>query len=208
VDTVKDRVYAAAEAISAERNPTVSSVRETAGVSNADATRYLRQWRQERESTGTQIAATPQPIAEQATRLAGALWAEASRLAADKHAAVEAAWAQEKQNKDVELAELVADLDRLNAEKDRALAEVAAGKDRTIADLTARLENATARTRAAGEETARAHEAAEAARTETAGLKADLAAAQARAATLQQTHDALLERIHPRQQNPDDAQQS
>ena len=43
--SVKDRVYAAAGRISAEKNPTVATVREAAGVSNADAGRYLKEWR-------------------------------------------------------------------------------------------------------------------------------------------------------------------
>ncbi|MET3810827.1 hypothetical protein ABIB14_001935 [Arthrobacter sp. UYEF3] len=42
--SVKDRVYAAAEKISAERRPTVSTVRAAAGVSNADAIRYMKEW--------------------------------------------------------------------------------------------------------------------------------------------------------------------
>ena len=45
VESVKDRVYVAAERISTEKNPTVVIVREAAGVSNADAGRYLKEWR-------------------------------------------------------------------------------------------------------------------------------------------------------------------
>ena len=77
--SVKDRVYAAAERISAERNPTVATVREAAGVSNADATRFLKEWRAERDSAGSKIAATPAAITEQALRLAGTVWEEAVR---------------------------------------------------------------------------------------------------------------------------------
>ena len=64
--SIKDRVYSAAERLSANRNPTVATVREAAGVSNADATRYLKEWRAERDSAGSKIAATPPTITEQA----------------------------------------------------------------------------------------------------------------------------------------------
>jgi hypothetical protein len=50
--SVKDRVFAAAEQISAERRPTVSTVRALAGVSNAGATRYLKEWSEEKQAAG------------------------------------------------------------------------------------------------------------------------------------------------------------
>ena len=90
--SVKDRVYAAAERISATTNPTVATVREAAGVSNADAGRYLKQWRVERESAGSKIAATPPVITEQAMRLAGTVWEAAVSTATAEHAVVEKAW--------------------------------------------------------------------------------------------------------------------
>ena len=124
--SVKDRVYAAAEQISAERRPTVSTVRAAAGVSNADATRYLKEWSEEKRAAGGQVAAAPAVLLEQAARLAGACWAEASTLADARHAAVEKAWLQEKKDLTVEVAELVADLDRVSAEKDAAVAELTA----------------------------------------------------------------------------------
>ena len=185
-ESVKDRVYAAAEQISAERNPTVSSVREAAAVSNADATRYLKQWREEKASAGTQIAATPQTVLEHAARLAGTVWAEAAKLAEDRHAAVEAQWERDRRDKDQELAELVADLDRISAEKDQA-----------IADLTVQLKAAATRLEGAEKNAGEAVEAAERARGENNSLKTELSAAEARTATLQQTIDALLQRITP-----------
>ena len=109
--SVKDRVYAAAERISAERNPTVATVREAAGVSNADATRYLKEWRTERDSSGSKIAATPASITEQALRLAGTVWEEAVRTATSEHAIIEKAWRDEKAHKDREINELATDLD-------------------------------------------------------------------------------------------------
>ncbi|WP_253904175.1 DNA-binding protein [Arthrobacter sp. Br18] len=112
---VKDRVYAAAETISAERRPTVSTVRAAAGVSNADATRYLKEWTEEKLAAGQSVAVAPPVLLEQAARLAGVCWAEASTLAAERHVAVEAAWSQESRDRNVEVADLVADLDRVTA---------------------------------------------------------------------------------------------
>ena len=184
--SVQERVYSAAEQISAERNPTVSSVREAAGVSNADATRYLKQWREEKAAAGTKIAATPQAVLEHAARLAGTVWAEAARLADDRHAAVQAQWERERKDKDHELAELVADLDR-----------TAADKDREIARLAAELEAAARHVEGAEANAAEALGTAQNMREENGRLKAELAAAEARTATLQQTIDALLQRITP-----------
>jgi hypothetical protein len=121
-----DRVFAAAEQISAERRPTVSTVRALAGVSNADATRYLKEWAEEKSAAGGQVAAAPAALLEQAARLAGACWAEASALADGRHAAAEATWVQEKKNLTLEIAELVTDLDKAGAEKDAAVTELTA----------------------------------------------------------------------------------
>ena len=184
--SVKDRVFAAAEQISAERRPTVSTVRAAAGVSNADATRYLKEWVEEKQAAGGQVAATPATVLEQAARLAGACWAEASTLADARHAAVEKAWLQEKKDLTVEVAELVADLDRVSAEKDAAVAE-----------LTARIAALEADVAAAGEQLEQARAAAREAVREASADRARLAAAEARADTLQTAHDALLARIMP-----------
>ena len=191
--SVKDRVYAAAEQISAERRPTVSTVRAAAGVSNADATRYLKEWTEEKQAAGGQVAATPAALLEQAARLAGACWAEASALARERHAAVEAAWAQERKDKDQEIAELVADLDQAAADKDAAAAAHAgemarfeaqrAALERQLAVIGKQLEDSREAERAA------AKEAADAARR--------LAAAEVRATTLEQVHNALLARVSP-----------
>jgi oligoendopeptidase F len=184
--SVKDRVFAAAEQISAERRPTVSTVRAAAGVSNADATRYLKEWSEEKQAAGGQVAAAPAALLEQAARLAGACWAEASGLAETRHAAVEAAWAQEKKDLNLEVAELVADLDRVSAEKDAAVTELTARVTALETDLTA-----------AGEQLEQARAAAQEAAREASEAVTRLAAAEARASTLQQAHDALLQRITP-----------
>lgn len=184
--SVKDRVFAAAEQISAERRPTVSTVRAAAGVSNADATRYLKEWVEEKQSAGGQVAATPAGILEQAARLAGACWAEASAAANERHAAAEGLWAQEKKNLNEEVAELVSDLDKVTAEKDSAVAE-----------LTARIAELERRSIAVAEqlEQARAAEREAAAAASAAATRA--AAAEARAGALREAHDALLQRITP-----------
>ncbi|WP_246021308.1 DNA-binding protein [Arthrobacter echini] len=179
-------MYAAAETISAERNPTVSSVREAAGVSNADATRYLREWREEKAAAGSRIVATPQAVLEQAARLAGSVWADAVALATEQHAAVEAQWARDSQDKDTELAELVADLDKVTTEHTTE-----------TAGLRAELVAATDRAGAAESRATQAEEAAATSNAEISTLTRDLAAAQTRAETLQHAHDALIQRITP-----------
>ncbi len=191
--SVKDRVYAAAERISAERNPTVATVREAAGVSNADATRYLKEWRTERDSSGSKIAATPASITEQALRLAGTVWEEAVRTATSEHAIIEKAWRDEKAHKDREINELATDLDT-----------AARTHEETVKELHTQVEEAN---QAARDNAAAAAEASEqlavAARShaeEVAEFKSQLAEARATIATLQQTQDALIARIQPAQE--------
>ena len=184
--SVKDRVFAAAEQISAERRPTVSTVRAAAGVSNADATRYLKEWSEEKQAAGGQVAATPAVLLEQAARLAATCWAEASGLAEARHAAVKAVWTQEKKDLDVEVAELVADLDKVSAEKDSAVAE-----------LTTRITALETELAAAVEQLEQAKVTEREAAGEASAALTRLAAAEARAGTLQQAHDALLQRITP-----------
>jgi hypothetical protein len=184
--SVKDRVFAAAaaaaEQISAERRLTVSTVRAAAGVSNADATRYLKEWVEEKQAAGGQVAATPAAILELAARLAGACWAEATAAANERHAAAEAVWAQEKKDLNEEVAELVTDLDKATTEKESAVAE-----------LTARIPELEHLSAAAAEQLEQARSAG----AETAAAWARAAAVEARAGALQEAHDALLQRITP-----------
>jgi chromosome segregation ATPase len=184
--SVKDRVYAAAERISAERRPTVSTVRAAAGVSNADATRYLKEWSEERQAAGSRLAATPTVLLEASARLAGTAWAEASALADERHAAVEAAWAQERHDKDSEIAELVADLDRLTEEHDT-----------TVSGLKAQVEELQAQLTALSGELDQARAAEQEATAAAADTATKLAAATARDTALQAAYDALLARITP-----------
>lgn len=184
--SVKDRVFAAAEQISAERRPTVSTVRAAAGVSNADATRYLKEWAEEKQAAGGRVAATPAALLEQAARLAGACWAEASTLADERHAAAEAVWTQEKKDLSLEISELVADLDTVSAEKDSVVTE-----------LTTRITGLESQMTVMEGELDQARTAEQKALKDTAAVETRLAAAEARADTLQKAHDALLQRIMP-----------
>jgi chromosome segregation ATPase len=195
--SVKDRVYTAAEQISAERRPTVSTVRAAAGVSNADATRYLKEWTEEKQAAGGQVAAAPPALLEQAARLAGACWAEASTLAAERHAAVEAAWAQERRDKDLEIAELVDDLDKASAEKDAA----AAGHAEELARLQAQRAALERQLAVVGKQLEDSRESERAAAKEAADAARRLATAEVRAATLEQVHNALLQRVSPETKN-------
>ena len=188
--SVKGRVYAAAERISTTTNPTVATVREAAGVSNADAGRYLKEWRAERDSAGSKIAATPPIITEQAMRLTGTVWAEAVRTATAEHVVVEKAWREEAAHKDREINELANDLDTAaNTHKE------------DVAELQAKIGQAehAASDSAAAASTAREQLAAAARQLaeENAGFTSQLAEARATIATLQKTQDALIARIQP-----------
>lgn len=191
--SVKDRVYAAAERISAEKNPTVATVREAAGVSNADATRFLKEWRTERDSAGSKIAATPATITEQALRLAGTVWEEAVRTATAEHAIIEKAWRDEKAHKDREINELATDLDAATRTHQETVKEL---KTQTEESNQAARDNAAAAAEAREQLTLAARSHAEA----TAELKSQLAEARATITTLQNTQDALIARIQPAQE--------
>ncbi|ALE93781.1 hypothetical protein AOC05_18000 [Arthrobacter alpinus] len=188
--SVKDRVYAAAERISAERNPTVATVREAAGVSNADATRFLKEWRTERDSAGSKIAATPTSITEQALRLAGTVWEEAVRTATAEHAIIEKAWRDEKAHKDREINELATDLDTATRIHQETVKEL---KTQVEESNQAARDNAAAAAEAREQLAVAAREHAD----KIAEFKSQLAEARATVTTLQQTQDALIARIQP-----------
>lgn len=191
--SVKDRVYAAAEQISAERRPTVSTVRAAAGVSNADATRFLKEWNEEQRAAGGQVAVTPPQVLEQAARLAGALWAEASRAAAERHAAQETIWVQGQAEKDQEISELVADLDSANS----AAEETATRHAEEIARLHAQRDALERQLAVTGRQLEESREAERAAAMKAADATRKLAAAEARAATLEEVNNALMARVAP-----------
>lgn len=191
--SVKDRVYTAAERISAERNPTVATVREAAGVSNADATRFLKEWRAERDSAGSKIAATPATITEQALRLAGTVWEEAVRTATAEHAIIEKAWRDEKAHKDREINELATDLDTAARTHREAIKEL---RTQVEESNQAARDNAAAATEAREQLALAARGHAD----EVAEFKSQLAEARATITTLQKTQDALIARIQPVQE--------
>ncbi|BAS18680.1 conserved hypothetical protein (plasmid) [Arthrobacter sp. Hiyo8] len=135
----------------------------------------------------------PAALLEQAARLAGACWAEASALAAERHTAVEASWAQERKDKDQEISELVADLDQASAEKDAA-ATAHAGEITRLEAQRGALERQLA---VIGKQLEDSREAERAAAKEAADAARKLATAEVRASTLEQVHNALLQRVSP-----------
>ena len=188
--SVKDRVYAAAERISATGSPTVATVREGAGVSNADAGRYLKEWRVERDSAGSKIAATPTIITEQALRLVGTMWEEAVRTATAEHTVIQNAWRDEKAHKDREINELSLDLDTATRAHQEAMREL--GTQIEEANQAAS-DNAAAATESREQLALVARQQAD----EVSEFKGKLAEARATIAALQQTQDALIARIQP-----------
>lgn len=184
--TAKDRVYAAAEKVSAERTPTVSAVRELASVSNADATRYLKEWKEDRAAAAGRMAAAPPSVTEIAVRMAGAAWTEAAALADARHAEVEAAWREERIHKDRELQELALELDGITAARAKDQ-ETASGQ---IASLTKELGEQTTTLTGLQTELVSVRESATA-------LSTELAKANATIDTLRATQAAILARISP-----------
>jgi len=134
-----------------------------------------------------------QTLLEQAARLAGACWAEASALANERHTAVEALWAQERKDKDLEIAELVADLDKASADKDAA----AAAHAEEIARLEAQRAALERQLAVIGNQLEDSREAERSAAKEAADAARRLATAEVRATTLEQVHNALLQRVTP-----------
>jgi len=183
--SIEARVHAAADAIEREGGkPTVATVRERAVVNNADATRYLRGWREGRASSGATIAALPAALVEQSQRVAGLMWIEASSLASASHAAVEREWQAQTALHEQEIAELVENLDSAD-QATRAAAEAHAGERAAHA---AELQAARADETPA---TAELHTAVQA----QAELERQLAQERTVNQTLRETLTALIERI-------------
>lgn len=182
--SAKERVYAAAEQISAERPPTVSAVREAASVSMADASRYLKQWKQEAAEATAAVIATPGAITDQAAKLAGTIWNQAVQLAAEEHQTARAAWDAEKTELTKEIEDLVAAADQAEADH-RRKAEAAATA------LTAAEERATAAEESAHTAERQATETA----AENGRLREELAAAQATITSTQAAMDAIVARL-------------
>ncbi|TFD12875.1 KfrA protein [Cryobacterium sp. TMT1-2-2] len=179
------RINTAADDIEREGGkPTVASVRERAGVNNADATRYLRGWREGRASSGATIAALPAALVEQSQRVAGLMWTEASSLASASHAAVEREWRAQAATFEVEIAELVENLDE--ADRSASATAEAHTSERAAHDaelLLARTDEARAKAEL---------QAAEQAKVE---LEKEFAEERATSQTLRETLAALIARI-------------
>lgn len=179
------RVHAAADDIEREGGkPTVATVRERAGVNNADATRYLRGWREGQASSGATIAALPAALVEHSQRVAGLMWAEASSLASASHAAVEREWRAQTALHEQEVAELVENLDAA----DRAASATAEAHASELAAIEVRLQEARA-------DEARAREDLQAGLQAQAELEKQLVEERATTKALRETIAALIERI-------------
>jgi hypothetical protein len=181
----EERVHDAAGEIEREGGkPTVATVRELAGVNNADATRFLRGWRERQASSGATIAALPPGLIDQSQRVAGLMWAEASSLASASHSAVEREWRAQAALHEQEIAELVENLDA--ADQARAAAAEAHASQR--AALEAELEQA---------RTAETHATAELQKANQAQAEMEKQLVEARTAneTLRETLGALIARI-------------
>ncbi|WP_461473285.1 DNA-binding protein, partial [Microbacterium sp. HJ5] len=179
------RVHTAADEIEREGGkPTVATVRERAGVNNADATRYLREWREGRAASGATIASLPPALIEHSQRVAGLMWAEASQLAGAAHAAVEREWYEQTALQTQEIAELVVNLDAADLAAKEAAGKHAAEK----ADLEAALD-------AAAAETAHVRAELREVREERATLEKQIIEERAAAQALRATIDALIARI-------------
>lgn len=122
----RQRVFAAATQLANEGvKPTVALVRDAAKCSSADATKFLREWKQERAqeaAAAADVPSVPGAVQQLAERTTTALWA----------AAVQAA----RTEFDAERAELLqnaedarAEADELATELDKAAAELVAGKE-------------------------------------------------------------------------------
>jgi chromosome segregation ATPase len=183
--SAEERVHTAADEIERQGGkPTVATVRELAGVNNADATRFLRGWRERQASSGATIAALPAGLIEQSQRVAGLMWAEASSLAAASHAAVEREWRAQAALHEQEIAELVENLDAA----DQARTAAAEGYAAERAALEAELEQARDAAARATAELQRSHQA----QTE---MEKQLVEARTANETLRETLGALIARI-------------
>jgi chromosome segregation ATPase len=187
--TSKARVYRAADAVDTEgRKVTVTAVREAASVSNADATRFLREWREDRAKSGSAMAAMPPKLVEQAQRIAADLWREVSTEANAAHDEAQRAWELRRAEQDAELDALGQQLDEANEEA----AASARARDEALLVLTKERDDAVLAATAAREEL---DTATEAFRATQASLHEQLAEARGRVTALEATQQALLERI-------------
>lgn len=116
----------------------------------------------------------------------GTAWAESSSLADQRHAALEAAWLQERKDKDAEIAELVADLDRITTEEETA-----------VAGMTSQVEALQTQLTEFSAQLDESHRAERNAARQAAESATKLAVVQARATAIQEEHQALLACVNP-----------
>lgn len=188
-DTSRARVFRAADAIAGEgRKVTVTVVRESAGVNNADATRFVREWREDRAKAGSVMAAVPSKLVEQSQRMAADLWAEVSTEANAAHEEVQRGWELRRAEQEAELDALGQQLDEANNDA----AAAARAHEQALLSLTKERDDAALTATAARDEL---DAATEAFRTAQASFTEQLAEAKGQVAALEATQRALLERI-------------
>lgn len=164
--------------------PTVVTVRARAGVNNADATRFLRSWREAKRAADTTISSLPESLVDQTMRAAALMWAEASQVAGVAHAAIEREWREKSALQEQEISELVERLDAVEREAADAADKHAAAMDAAETTLEA-----------ARAENAQALSELQDARHRTAELEKQLGEERASAQATQRAYDALIARL-------------
>jgi hypothetical protein len=130
------RVHAAADALTAEGiKPTVTQVRERAGCSMADASKFLRAWRtdQTRKNTAKPTTPLPESLVGTVERTMGLLWSQAVNTARAEHEA-----ALENARKLVENAR--AETEELITENDILRTQLATAREDTTRAITVQQE--------------------------------------------------------------------
>lgn len=121
--SAKELVFRAADLISFECPPNISMVRAATGVTEADADRYLREWEVEQLTAGGRATATAAELPSAPTGPTVVSDPEDSERAIEGHEAREIVRAREKNDL---VGKIIADLKRVSAEMDAAVATFAA----------------------------------------------------------------------------------
>lgn len=137
-ETVKDRVYKAADDITTEGiKLTVESVRQRAGCGMGPAVKYLREWRDRREAQA--VKTLPQDVLDDFI----AMWARVETQAAAKHAAEREAWTADREAIFTEMRDVAAAHDNTER-KNREIEERFAAAHEELITLRKQTEQMTA----------------------------------------------------------------
>lgn len=116
----RQRVFAAATQLANEgTRPTVALVRDAAKCGSADATKFLRDWKQERAqeaAAAADVPSVPGTVQQLAERTTTALWAAAVQAARAEFDTERAELLQNAEDARAEADELAVELDRATAE--------------------------------------------------------------------------------------------